>query len=60
MDIDHAKAIPIAEILSKLNIKPRKTSSGKLLYLSPIRQEKTPSFWVYTKTNRWHDFGDGS
>ncbi|SFF14806.1 toprim domain-containing protein [Spirosoma endophyticum] len=60
MDIDQAKAIPIAEILSKLNIQPRKSNPDKLLYLSPIRQEKTPSFWVYTKTNRWHDFGDGS
>ena len=60
MNIDQAKAIPIAEILSKLNIQPRKTNPDKLLYLSPIRQEKTPSFWVYTKTNRWHDFGDGS
>jgi hypothetical protein len=59
MNIDHAKAIPVAEILKRLDHHPRKSSSGKLLYLSPIRKEKTPSFWVYTKTNSWHDYGIG-
>ncbi|UFH54798.1 toprim domain-containing protein [Spirosoma sp. KNUC1025] len=59
MNIDHAKAIPIAEILSLLKIQPRRVSGSKRLYLSPRRAEKTPSFWVYTKTNRWHDYGDG-
>lgn len=59
MNIDHAKLIPLAQILDQLNIKPRKTSAGKLLYLSPIRKEKTPSFWVYSKTNSWYDYGIG-
>lgn len=59
MNIDQAKEIPIVEILSKLHIQPAKANNHKLLYLSPIREEKTPSFWVDTKTNRWHDFGDG-
>jgi hypothetical protein len=59
MNIDHAKAIPVAEILKRLDQHPRRTSNGKLLYLSPIRKEKTPSFWVYTKTNNWHDYGIG-
>lgn len=59
MNLDHAKQIPIAQILQQLNIQPRKTSPGKLLYLSPIRPEKTPSFWVYQKPNRWHDYGIG-
>jgi len=59
MNIDQAKEIPIAEILSRLGIEPHKTSNGKLLYLSPVRHEKTPSFYVYLKENRWHDFGDG-
>lgn len=57
MNIDQAKSIPIAEILGQLNIQPRKTSPSKVLYLSPIRKEKTPSFWVYLKPNRWHDYG---
>lgn len=59
MNIHDAKEIPIAEILSRLGIHPRKTSPGKQLYLSPVREEKTPSFYVYLKDNRWHDFGDG-
>lgn len=59
MNIDHAKAIPIVEILNRLHIQPVKTSNGKQLYLSPVREEKTPSFWVYLRSNRWHDYGDG-
>ncbi|AUD02155.1 toprim domain-containing protein [Spirosoma pollinicola] len=59
MNIHDAKEIPIVEILSRLDIHPKKTSPGKHLYLSPVREEKTPSFYVYLKTNRWHDFGDG-
>ena len=60
MNIHDAKEIPIVEILNKLDIQPRRTNKHKLLYLSPLRDEKTPSFWVDTKTNRWHDFGDGN
>lgn len=59
MDIAHAKAIPLAEILSLLHSEPHKTNSHKLLYLSPVRNEKTPSFWVDTHANRWHDYGTG-
>ncbi|MBD2704828.1 toprim domain-containing protein [Spirosoma sp. BT702] len=59
MNIDQAKAIAIVEILARLGIHPKRTAADKLLYLSPVRKEKTPSFWVYTKTNRWHDYGDG-
>ncbi|MBD2705653.1 toprim domain-containing protein [Spirosoma sp. BT702] len=59
MNIDQAKAIAIVEILARLGIHPKRTTADKALYLSPIRNEKTPSFWVYTKTNRWHDYGDG-
>ena len=59
MNIDQAKAISITDILTHLHIEPRRASHHKLLYLSPVREEKTPSFWVDTHTNRWHDFGDG-
>lgn len=59
MNIHDAKEISIAEILNRLGIHPRKTTPSKQLYLSPVRQEKTPSFYVYLKDNRWHDFGDG-
>ncbi|GAB4002110.1 toprim domain-containing protein [Spirosoma daeguense] len=59
MNIDQAKQIPIAEILAQLNIHPRKSNGDKQLYLSPIRKEKTPSFWSYLRTNRWYDYGIG-
>lgn len=57
MDKDHAKTIPISEILDKLNIKPVRVNKNKALYFSPIRKEKTPSFWVYLDSNSWYDFG---
>ena len=59
MNIDQAKAIAIVEILASLGIHPKRITTDKALYLSPVRKEKTPSFWVYPKTNRWHDYGDG-
>lgn len=59
MNIEQAKEIAIIDILHRLDIYPRRTTAGKLLYLSPVRHEKTPSFYVYLKTNTWHDFGDG-
>lgn len=59
MDIEHANTIPIAEILTKLSQQPQHTNHHKLRYLSPLRNEKTASFHLNTKTNRWHDFGEG-
>ncbi|WP_338875023.1 toprim domain-containing protein [Spirosoma sp. SC4-14] len=59
VNIDQAKAVAIVDILGRLGIHPKRTTTGKVLYLSPVRKEKTPSFWVDTKTNRWHDYGDG-
>jgi hypothetical protein len=58
MNIEQAKAIPISVILDKLNLTPQRTSGHKQLYFSPLRREKTASFWVDTKTNLWCDFGD--
>lgn len=60
MNIDHAKAIPMAEILQKLNYEPKRITASKALYSSPLRNEKTPSFYVYLKTNRWYDYGEGT
>lgn len=59
MNIDHANRIPMAEILSRLNLTPKRKATYQAWYLSPLRQEKTASFLVNTKTNRWHDFGEG-
>lgn len=59
MNIDHANAIPMPEILAKINQHPKRISGDKALYSSPLRKEKTPSFWVYTKSNSWYDYGAG-
>jgi len=58
MNIEQAKAIPVSVILDKMNLKPQRTNGHKHLYFSPFRKETTPSFWVDTKTNLWHDYGD--
>lgn len=57
MNIDHANAIPMPDILAKLDIHPKRINADKVLYSSPLRKEKTPSFWVYLKTNTWYDYG---
>jgi len=59
MNIDHAKTIPLREILTLLNYKPKRAAQHKLWYLSPLRNEKTASFVVNTQCNSWHDFGEG-
>ncbi|MCE6989006.1 CHC2 zinc finger domain-containing protein [Dyadobacter sp. CY323] len=48
------------EILAKLDRHPKRISGDKALYLSPLRNEKTPSFWVYLKTNTWYDYGEAA
>lgn len=58
MNIDDAKAIPMTEILSRLDIHPKRITGTKALYSSPLRDERTPSFWVYLETNSWYDYGE--
>jgi len=60
MNIEHAKHIPISEILSKINIYPKKVTPNKLYYLSPWRKEKTPSFIVNIPENFWFDSVEGT
>lgn len=52
--------IQIPDYLSKEGIKPATSKGRNLVYFSPIRKEKTASFFVYTDQNRWHDFGAGT
>jgi hypothetical protein len=56
MDKDHAKTIPISEILDKLNRKAHRFNQTKALYHSPLHIDEPLSFWVYSRTNRWHDY----
>ena len=57
MNIEKAKQIPIELVLQKMNYTPSKTNGFDVWYLSPYRDEKTPSFKVNTKINRFYDHG---
>ena len=59
MNIEHAKTIPLREILEKIGISPTRETSQELWYLSPFRKEKTPSFHIHKSKNIWYDFGAG-
>jgi hypothetical protein len=54
-------SIDIVDFLAALGYKPRRISGPHYWYLSmlPDRFEKTPSFKVNRKLNRWYDFGIG-
>lgn len=59
MTIKEAKAIDMVSYLSNAGIEPAKIKGDNFWYLSPFRNEKTPSFKVDRKLNRWFDFGEG-
>jgi hypothetical protein len=50
----------MVDFLDKLGFRPHKPPTGhQYWYLSPLRDEKTPSFKVNRKLNRWYDFAEG-
>lgn len=59
MNIEQAKAIPIARILEQINLQPTRKTDKESWYLSPLRHEKTASFHVHDLKNVWFDFGEG-
>lgn len=66
-DINNNKILSCAEInqsdivdyLSAIGYLPAKIQGNNYWYLSPFRDEKTASFKVNRKLNRWWDFGTG-
>lgn len=60
MKLEQAKAIPIEQFLAKCGFEPTRRKTNQLWYLSPLRQEKTPSFKVNPALNAYYDFGSGS
>src|SRR5450432_1256397 len=54
-----ANRIDLVDFLSNLGYPPQKVRNNDFWYLSPLRNEKTPSFKVNRSLNRWFDFGDG-
>jgi len=50
----------IVEYLSKIGIQPARIRNENYLYFSPFREEKTPSFKVDMRINKYYDFGEGN
>jgi len=59
LNCNQARQIPIVEYLAQCGFQPQYIKGADHWYLSPIRDEKTPSFKVNTKRNAWFDFGIG-
>ena len=59
MTCAQAIQIDIVDYLSKTGYQPAKIRNNDFWYLSPLREEKTPSFKVNKKLNQWYDHGLG-
>lgn len=57
ISLEKARNISIELVLQKMNYTPSKTIGFDIWYSSPLHDEKTPSFKVNTKINRWYDHG---
>jgi DNA primase len=57
MNIEKAKQIPLELVLEKMNYVPSKTNGFDVWYSSPLHEEKTASFKINAKINRWYDHG---
>jgi 5S rRNA maturation endonuclease (ribonuclease M5) len=59
MSCAEANAISIIDYLYSIGIEPKKVVGNNHWYLSPLREEKIPSFKVDSNLNRFYDFGLG-
>lgn len=57
MNIEEANRISIVEFLKRQGFTAATVRGRKHWYLSPLRDERTPSFMVNDATNDWYDFG---
>ena len=56
-DLQHIKAIPIADYLHACGIEPAKRYNGYALYHAPYREDPNASLKVDFQQNLWHDYG---
>ena len=54
--IPHCNRISIRDFLARRGIQPKYERNGYGMYLSPLRDEHTPSFKVDYVQNLWYDF----
>jgi hypothetical protein len=59
LSIEEARQTDMVEYLSRLGYQSVRIRNSDHWYLSPLRDEKTPSFKVNKKLNRWYDHGLG-
>lgn len=59
MNCKEANEILITDFLYSIGIEPKKISGDNYWYISPLRDEKMPSFKVDASINRWYDHGMG-
>lgn len=59
LSVSEAKEIDLVHFLADLGYEPSKIRNNDYWYFSPLRDEKTPSFKVNRKLNRWYDHGLG-
>lgn len=59
LSIQDAKGLDMVAYLESLGYGPQKIRGNDYWYLSPLREEKTPSFKVDRKLNLWYDHGIG-
>lgn len=57
MNINEAKQIRLVEYLRITGHHPVNVRGYQYWYLSPLREERTPSFKVNDNLNEWYDFG---
>lgn len=56
---EEAKEMDMVDYLAGLGYEPLKIRNVDYWYLSPLRDEKTPSFKINRKLNKWFDHGIG-
>lgn len=59
MNCQQINNIPFRELLEKLGYNPVKKNNKEFWYLSPFREERTPSFKINISNNTFYDFGEG-
>ena len=59
LSLSETKEMDMVDYLSGLGYEPLKIRNNDYWYLSPLREEKTPSFKINRHLNRWYDHGLG-
>lgn len=59
VSLNDVREVDMVDYLSKLGHSPTKIRNFDYWYLSPLRDEKTPSFKINRKLNCWYDHGVG-